>query len=268
MLLLLIVTWWSVLFFVQRSLLFRGTKLQRTTRDTYRLQPGEIETRVGPDKDVTLFILPPKNPPGAGEQAPIVVHFHGNSELAQYNLRSRLTTVLRNAGYWVAIPEYRGYDDVPGSPSEKAIVADMVGVIDYLKTMPGVDASRMVYSGRSLGGGVAVATATQRPPAGLILRSAFTSVADMASAYLAPRWLVRDTFNNAGSLGTMTQPVLIAHAREDTIVPFSHGERLARIAPNATTLFASGTHDEFADDDAAFHQAVLTFLYSHAPATR
>ncbi|MCU0688586.1 MAG: alpha/beta hydrolase, partial [Phycisphaerales bacterium] len=266
--LLLIAGWWTVLFFVQRSLLFPGTNLPRTTRDTYRLQPGEIETRVGPEKDVTLFILPPKNPPGPGESAPIVVHFHGNYELAQHNLRSDLTTVLRNAGYFVAIPEYRGYDNVPGSPSEKAIVADMVAVIDYLKTMPGVDAKAMVYSGRSLGGGVAVATAKQRPPTALILRSAFTSVADMAGTYLAPSWLVRDKFNNAGALGTMTQPVLIAHAKEDQIVPFEHAERLAKIAPSATTVFASGTHDEFADNDAAFHQAVLTFLYSHAPVTR
>lgn len=259
MLLVGYVLWCGALYFLQNSLIYPGTRLKPTAKESYRLQPGEVEAEVGANRALKVYLLPPVGWVEGGAAAPVVVYFHGNYELAQYGLRTQDTTHFRKAGYWVAIPEYRGYAGVPGSPSEAGIVADMVEVMDWLKAQPGVNASGVVYYGRSIGGGVAVATAAQRPPRALMLRSVFTSVTDMAARFVVPSWIIASRYENLRVLPRLDMPVLVAHAKGDEIIPFAHGERVLKATRRGEGYFTEGTHDVYADE-AAFRARMTEFL--------
>lgn len=60
----------------------------------------------------------------------------------------------------------------------------------YLLARPDVSAARLVSFGESLGAAVAVELAAEHPPAALVLRSPFTSMADVG-AYHDPMLPVR-----------------------------------------------------------------------------
>jgi hypothetical protein len=80
---------------------------------------------------------------------------------------------------------------------------------------------------------VATWLATQTTPAGLILESSFTSVPALARSYypmFPVRWLARIRYDNASRLPTVQCPVLIAHSRDDELVPISHGRELFALA--------------------------------------
>ena len=87
----------------------------------------------------------------------------------------------------------------------------------------------IVIFGRSLGGAVATELAHQRPAAGLILESTFTSAGQMAwEMFLIPAWLLKNQFNSFEKIIHLKMPVLIIHGKQDDLIPFHHGEALFR----------------------------------------
>ena len=76
-----------------------------------------------------------------GDPAPLVVYGHGNAEFAEdfFLLPEPYTA----AGFHVLVLEYRGYGDVAGSPSEDALVADSVALIEAACARPDVDGERV-----------------------------------------------------------------------------------------------------------------------------
>ena len=93
--------------------------------------------------------------------------------------------------------DYRGYGDSAGSPDERGLALDARAARRYLLSRPDVDAARLVYFGESLGAAVAVELAAEHPPAALVLRSPFTSMADVGSYHypiLPVRLLLRDRY--------------------------------------------------------------------------
>ena len=79
----------------------------------------------------------------------------------------------------------------------------------YVDSRRDVDRQRIVYFGESLGSGVAVRLALTHPPAALVLRSPFTSLADAARyhfPYLPVGLLLRDRYASATrSLASVVQ---------------------------------------------------------------
>src|SRR5690606_27765101 len=97
------------------------------------------------------------------------------------SMRVPLASALNRMGLSVLLFDYRGYGGNPGSPSEEGLAADARAAQAWLAAQPGVD--QIVYFGESLGGAVAVRLAVERSPVALILRSPFTSLADVASVH-------------------------------------------------------------------------------------
>ena len=88
---------------------------------------------------------------------------------------------------------------------------------------------QIIPFGRSLGGAVAIEIALKRKVRSVILESAFTSTKDMAKSMIpfiiiAP--LLPVHYNNIDKIVDVSSPKLIIHGDEDTLVPFSMGERL------------------------------------------
>lgn len=167
----------------------------------------------------------------------LVVLFPGNA-----GNRARRTPILQDfaaCGWDTLICDYRGYADNAGQPGESAFAADATSIWNYARQQLGYAGQRIVLCGESLGGGVATRLASElcqagAPPAGLILRTTFTSLTD-AGKHLYPWLPVRtcliDRYPSIARIGQITCPILIIHGKLDQVVPFTQGERLYAAAP-------------------------------------
>lgn len=225
----------ALLFVVQRSVLF-----PMPTQVPAGPPPGTEELRVKHDggEAYALYLAPF----GGSGPAPLLMFMHGNGELADY--WSEEFDVPRRWGMAVLLVEYPGYGRASGSPSEKSITDSALALYDWAARDSRIDRNKIVAYGRSLGGGAAVRLAINRPVAGMILESTFTSVADFAARFMAPALLIRDPFNSRESLAKYRGPLLVLHGRHDTIVPFAHGEELAGLVPGARFVELSCGHND------------------------
>ena len=175
-------------------------------------------------------------PPGR-DDAHVVVFFHGNATTAVCSIGK--TAPLRDAGLGVLLVEYPGFGHAAGSASEAAILAAARDGLDALSSR-GIDGSRIVLWGESLGTGVATQVARGAAVAGVVLEAPFTSVADRAQEiywWTPARWLVRDRFDNLSRIATLGAPLLIAHGDQDRVTPAAHGRRLLAAAAEPKTGF-------------------------------
>ncbi len=164
----------------------------------------------------------------------VLVSFHGNGDVAP--MYGALADRLAGLGWDVVMPEYRGYGDSPGWPSEEAMVSDARVVWDWVVGPGGWSADRAVLQGDSLGGGVAIALATEVDAAGLVVSSTFDRLSDVAAGrfwFLPVRWLISTEFPSVARAAEVAEPVLQLHSRDDTTIPFGHAERLNAAFPNA-----------------------------------
>lgn len=148
--------------------------------------------------------------------------------------RARLAEALRETGASVLLFDYRGYGENPGTPSEKGLHHDALGARDYLASRPEVDPSRIIYFGESIGAAVMVSLAAERPPAGLVLRSPFASLADVGELHypwLPVRFLLKDRYEAAATVARVKVPLLVIAGEEDSIVPAGQSRALYAAAP-------------------------------------
>jgi len=160
-----------------------------------------------------------------------VLFCHGNAG----NVGDRVphAELLSAAGFDVLVFDYRGYGRSSGRPSEQGTYRDARAARGALLGQTGVDVTRIVYVGESLGGAVALALALEQPPMGLILQSCFTSIRDLARLHypFVPRALVPDAYPCLRLIRRLDAPLLVLHGGRDDIVPPAHGEALFQAAP-------------------------------------
>lgn len=159
-------------------------------------------------------------PPATGTGALGVVVFNGNA--GSRLDRAPLAAALAERGAWVLLFDYRGYAGNPGHPSEAGLAADGGAAVSFLAGQPGVEPDRIVYYGESLGTAVAAAVAVRRPPAGLVLRSPFPSLAAVGRLhypFLPVALLLRDRYPAARQLSGVRCPVLVLAGERDALVP-------------------------------------------------
>lgn len=179
--------------------------------------------------------------PAAAVPLATVVVFHGNAGTRAD--RADLAAALGRRGMAVLLTDYRGYGGNPGEPSEEGLVADGLAALAYARSRSDVDAGRIVLFGESLGSGVAVAvaaaTATADPPAAVVLRSPFTSFAEVARAhypFIPAEALLADRFDSRARIGEVAVPVLVIAGTGDTIVPVAQSRDLFEAAPEPKRL--------------------------------
>jgi uncharacterized protein len=179
-------------------------------------------------------------PAGAGDtpatRSPGVLVCNGNG--GNRSLRAALAAELSQMGLAVLLFDYRGYGGNPGDPSEEGLAADARAAQAYLAGRAEVDPDRLVYFGESLGAAVALRLAVERPPAALVLRSPFASLAEVGRLHypLAPMALLRDRYDSLAMAGRLAAPLLVVAGGRDRIVPASHSRRLFVAAPQPKRL--------------------------------
>jgi fermentation-respiration switch protein FrsA (DUF1100 family) len=152
---------------------------------------------------------------------------NGNAGNRAY--RAELARAFRPHGVAMLLFDYRGYGDSAGSPSERGLALDARAARSYLLSRPDVDATRLVYFGESLGAAVAVELAAEHPPAALVLRSPFTSMADVGSHHyrmLPVRLLLRDRYAAIDRIARVRAPLLVIAGNADRIVPLEQSRRV------------------------------------------
>jgi fermentation-respiration switch protein FrsA (DUF1100 family) len=200
-----------------------------------------------------------------------VLLLHGNAgNIAQ---RIDYARMFYDMGMATLLVDYRGYGKSTGTPSERGTYRDATASWAWLTHTRNIKPSDIVIFGESLGGGVATWLAAREKPRALILASTFTSVPDLAAEvypWLPVRWLSRIHYNSLAHIAGIKVPVLIAHSRQDDIIPYAHGQRLFAAAnqPKAFLDLAGGHNEGFVFMRAAWRSAVGAFLARAASESR
>ena len=193
---------------------------------------------------------------------PTIVYFHGNG--ADWVSSVVATDRMVPEGYGVLAAEYRGYRGNPGRPSEEGLYRDGRAALAFLAAN-GVPFDRIVIIGNSIGAGVAVQMASEAPPAALVLISPFASLSGLVAEkfrWLPTGLLLRDRYENAAKLGAIEAPVLVLHGDADTLIPYSHSEKLASLRADIELHIFEGYGHDLAWHDIA-EEAVLDFMARH-----
>jgi fermentation-respiration switch protein FrsA (DUF1100 family) len=186
---------------------------------------------------VIAWHLPPRG------DAPVILYFHGNGGA----LKDRVSRFqqIGAAGVGLIALSYRGYGGSSGKPTEEGLINDARAA--YALALERYPADRIALWGESLGTGVAIALAAEKPVARLMLDSPYTSTVDIAAAsypFLPVRYLMKDQFRSDLRIANVKAPVLIMHGDADTVIPIQYGERLYAMIPGAKRMvrFPGGQH--------------------------
>jgi uncharacterized protein len=168
--------------------------------------------------------------PSSGAHPDVTMfYFHGQSN----NIGSSWPRVeaLYPLGVNLAAVDPRGYGLSTGTPSEPGIHADVQAVWDELARRPGLDATKFILYGRSLGA---------RAPAALVTESAFTSVAalvrDGVYVDLPPGFVADSRWDNLAKIPAISAPYLAFHGLADDYVKYQYSQQLTAAHPGKTQL--------------------------------
>lgn len=198
----------GVLFFFQRSLIYFPRPSSGSSGATMTTLPITV-ARV-------IVCTRPKDTRRA------IIYFGGNAEDVSVNLPSFSAAFPDTAIYLL---HYRGYGGSSGKPSEGALFADALTLFDEVHPKH----TDVYVVGRSLGSGIAVYVASQRPVARLVLVTPYDSLKDLATRqfpYLPVKWLLLDKYESWRFAPHVSAPTLIMAADRDEIIPRASTELL------------------------------------------
>ncbi|MCZ8185301.1 MAG: alpha/beta fold hydrolase [Beijerinckiaceae bacterium] len=207
----------------QRSFLYKPAPGWIAPADHGLPQAERLEIRATDGTLLSGWFIPPKRP-----DALTYLYFHGNAN----GLQRRATRfgLMTSSGDGLLAMSYRGYGGSEGQPTESNLHADAALILTELAKR--VPADRIVLFGESLGSGVALNLARQRPVRGVILDSPYLSVLARGQAaypWLPVSWLLVDQFRSDLWIREVRVPILILHGTEDRLIPPSDSEALAAL---------------------------------------
>lgn len=184
-----------------------------------------------------------------GDGRPVIIFLHGNGGTRAAQHRVGLVKKLSAAGFHVFSLDYRGFADSSGDPSETGLTKDALYLFHWVKQRS--RGSHICLWGQSLGTGVATNAAVRLQQQGfavdaVILQAPYTRIGEIAHSHTLAKpysflpgfksllWIFLEKidieFANDKNLQTLTSPVLILHAKDDSVVPHSMGQELYEIS--------------------------------------
>jgi fermentation-respiration switch protein FrsA (DUF1100 family) len=80
---------------------------------------------------------------------------------------------------------------------------------------------------------------------------------------LVPAFLLDDPFDSLAAVRRFEGPILVVHAEDDELIPYTHGKALAAASSRATLLPSSGGHNQCPPDPVAYAATLAAFLAQH-----
>ncbi len=245
-----------LIYFFQERLLFQPQPL---SGDPLQVNPGAAieELSLVTSDRVRLHGWLVK-PTSAQTPGPILIYFGGNAEEVSW----LASTADRYAGWSLLLVNYRGFGRSEGKPGEAELFADALQIYDYAAGR--ADGGRVAVMGRSLGSGVAVYLAAQRPVAGVILVSPYDSVESVAKGiypYLPIGLMLKHRFDSLSRAPAIGAPLLCLVASDDHVIPRPHSERLYAVwgGPRQWREIGPADHGSLAGEP-GYWQAIAAFL--------
>ncbi|HEY2529978.1 MAG TPA: alpha/beta fold hydrolase [Xanthobacteraceae bacterium] len=206
------------LFIFQRSFIYYPQARSTRGNSTFTL-----------DADGERILVATRPHPGPDA----VIYFGGNAEDVAYSLPTLAQAFPERA---VFAMNYRGYGGSTGRPSEAALVGDALRLFDRVQA----DHPHIIAVGRSLGSGVAIHIASERPVERLILVTPYDSLVTIAAGqfrYFPLRWLMLDKFESWRYAPNVKAPTLLVAAQNDEVIPLSSTKSLyAALPPSLASL--------------------------------
>ncbi|XP_019948382.2 lysophosphatidylserine lipase ABHD12-like [Paralichthys olivaceus] len=183
---------------------------------------------------------------------PVFLYLHGNTGTRAASHRVGVAKILSALGYHVLVPDYRGFGDSTGEPTEAGLTTDALYLYNWVKARSG--SSLVVFWGHSLGTGVGTNTAAKLTEQGVvldgvILEGAFNTAAQPitghpftwyywklpGTGYFFPEpWAGNKVvFPNEENLKKIRSPILFLHSEDDHIVPIRIAQQLYEVAVSA-----------------------------------
>lgn len=184
----------------------------------------------------------------------IILYLHGNGGARGGNHRKELYKVLAynsQLNYHIISIDYRGYgDSTPIEPDAEGIIRDAKVAYQWLLAQLNGNTQRVTVWGHSLGTAVAVHMISSldksKHPSSLVLEAPFTSLAEAIREhplatlfrkhpffdefFVNPLVVPETNFDSVSHIKDVTSPILILHAMDDGIIPYSQGLNLFNVA--------------------------------------
>jgi fermentation-respiration switch protein FrsA (DUF1100 family) len=215
---------------MQRSLMYFPMRETMSPMEAGLAKADVLSLQTPDGQNLVTWYVP------AASGKPLLLYFHGNggglSDRAQ-----RFADMTAHGDGLLAV-SYRSYFGSTGTPTETGLHIDAsTAYAEALKL--GYTPDRIVAVGESLGTGVAVALAAQKPVAALILDSPYTSTLAVAAEtyWMFPtRLFMLDQYHSDHLIGEVHVPVLMVHGAEDGIIPLHFAKALFAMANEPKTF--------------------------------
>ncbi|WP_332682057.1 alpha/beta hydrolase [Bosea sp. (in: a-proteobacteria)] len=228
----------GLLYVKQRELLYPRNPARAEIASANLPGVEEVGLTAADGVKLVAWMVPPR------EGKPVLLYFHGNAgNLASRRARFRSLT---QDGTGLFAVNYRGYGGSGGTPSEEGLAQDARAA--YAAAVARFGAERLVGYGESLGTGVVLKLAAERPLKAVILEAPYLSTAAVAQQlypYVPVSWLMHDQFRSDRAIGGVKAPLLFLHGVRDGVIPYSQGEALFALAnpPKRFVRFPEGSHE-------------------------
>ena len=180
----------------------------------------------------------------AGEPGlPLIVGIHGWSQRNGWHTWKPLMSPLASAGFFVVSIDMPGWGEsspwTMGTINNKTAIEVVAAVVDAL------DYDESTLMGKSWGGGIAISAALNHP------------------ATVTKLILTAPAFRNLDMLGQLSQPVLMAWAEDDPVIPYSYAaEYKNQISTLQFVSFPTGGHSAAQNNVEQFVPVAIEFLIS------
>lgn len=213
---------------------YRGHKVL----DQYKTLQKEI------DKEHEPIVIP------NGLPKTVVCFFHGRGVTrARSKLQKEFKIISQTLDATILVIDYRGFGDSTGEPNFEGLVYDGKAAWNYALNC--MNAQNIIFWGQSIGSGLAAYLSTmevivfpkdrREVKYALVLEAPYTHIREALLSHwiftpfkllskvkqsALSEFLIIDEWNNKKSLENVTWPVFIMHAKNDRVIPQSHGLEL------------------------------------------
>lgn len=201
------------------------------------LQPIDLKYEnisIPVDKDTITAIL---LKPNVSKPKATILFFHG----AGGNVSTYIFMIkpLVEAGFQVAMVDFRGYGKSTGTPTHINVAADGQKFFDQMSQREDVKNTKLIIYGASLGSQISAHLAKNNKAkiSGLVIDGGMSSFADIAAVF-APQFkdalakMLASVYSAKEDIkSTEGLPKLFIYSKNDKTVPFVQGEELFKNAP-------------------------------------